>query len=136
MASAKQKVNTVRPYVERALSDAEVRDHIRSAFFAARDVYDELLGGRSAPAVAARVAGDEEIRAKLKEAVDELRTAADRVQGKAQHTARNTLLLLTGVAVGLLFNPVTGPALRRWIKGGESSSDGGSSGSNSDGSRG
>lgn len=133
MASTKQKVYTVKPYVERALSDSEVRDHIKSAFFAARDVYDELLGGRSAPAVATRIASDEEIRAKLKEAVDELRTAADRVQGKAQHTVRNTLLLLTGVAAGLLFNPVTGPALRRWIKG-ESSSEGGG-GSSSDGNR-
>ena len=133
MASAKQKVNTVRPYVERALSDSEVRDHIKSAFVAARDVYDELLGGRSAPAVASRIASDDEIRAKLKEAVDELRTAADRVQGKAQHTVRNTLLLVTGVAVGLLFNPVTGPTLRRWIKGESDESDGGSS--NSDGNR-
>jgi hypothetical protein len=133
MASTKQKVYTVKPYVERALSDSEVRDHIKSAFFAARDVYDELLGGRSAPAVATRIASDEEIRAKLKEAVDELRTAADRVQGKAQHTVRNTLLLLTGVAAGLLFNPVTGPALRRWIKG-EGSSEGGG-GSSSDGNR-
>jgi hypothetical protein len=135
MASAKQKVAYVKPYVERALSDQEVRDHIRSAFFAARDVYDELLGGRSAPAVASRIAGDEDIRAKLKEAVEELRTAADRVQGKAQHTARNTLLLLTGVTLGLLFNPVTGPALRRWIKG-EGSDEGGGSSSGSDGNRG
>jgi len=134
MASAKQKVAYVKPYVERALSDQEVRDHIRSAFFAARDVYDELLGGRSAPAVASRIAGDEDVRAKLKEAVEELRTAADRVQGKAQHTARNTLLLLTGVTLGLFFNPVTGPTLRRWIKGGGSGEDGSSS-SNSDGNR-
>src|SRR5436190_10706464 len=134
MASAKQKVAHVKPYVERALSDQEVRDHIRSAFVAARDVYDELLGGRSAPAMASRIAGDEDIRAKLKETVEELRTAADRVQGKAQHTARNTLLLLTGVAVGLLFNPVTGPTLRRWLKG-EDSGSSGSSSSNSDGSR-
>ncbi len=134
MASAKQKVAYVKPYVERALSDQEVRDHIRSAFFAARDVYDELLGGRSAPAVASRIAGDEDVRAKLKEAVEELRTAADRVQGKAQHTARNTLLLLTGVALGLFFNPVTGPTMRRWIKGGGSGEDGSSS-SNSAGNR-
>jgi hypothetical protein len=134
MASAKQKVYTVKPYVERALSDSEVRDHIKSAFFAARDVYDELLGGRSAPAVASRIASDDEIRAKLKEAVEELRTAADRVQGKAQHTARNTLLLLTGVVLGLFFNPVTGPTLRRWVKGEGSEDEGG--GASSDGNRG
>lgn len=132
MASAKQKVYTVKPYVERALSDDEVRQHIKSAFFAARDVYDELLGGRSAPAVAGRIASDDEIRAKLKEAVDELRTAADRVQGKAQHTARNTVLLLTGVVLGLLFNPFTGPTLRRWIRGQSSEGD---SGASSDGNR-
>ena len=84
--------------------------------------------------MASRIAGDEDIRAKLKEAVEELRTAADRVQGKAQHTARNTLLLLTGVTLGLLFNPVTGPTLRRWLKG-EDSGSSGSSSSNSDGSR-
>jgi hypothetical protein len=133
MASAKQKVYTVKPYVERALSDSEVRDHIKSAFFAARDVYDELLGGRSAPAVASRIASDDEIRAKLKEAVEELRTAADRVQGKAQHTARNTLLLLTGVVLGLFFNPITGPTLRRWVKGEDSEGEGG--GASSDGNR-
>lgn len=134
MVSAKDKVYTVKPYVERALSDTEVREHIRSAFVAAREVYDELLGGRSAPAVATRIASDEEIRAKLKEAVEELRTAADRVQGKAEHTVRNTLLLLTGVALGLLFNPVTGPTLRRWLKGGSSDGEGGDD-SSSDGHR-
>ena len=136
MASAKQKIEKAKPYVERALSDAEVRDHIKSAFVAARDVYEEVLGGRGAPAVATRIASDEDIRRKLKEAVDELRTAADRVQGKAHHTFRNTLLLLTGVAAGLLLNPVTGPTLRRWLKGSSSDSDGGSTSTNSDGNRG
>jgi len=134
MVSAKDKVYTVKPYVERALSDTEVREHIRSAFVAAREVYDELLGGRSAPAVATRIASDEEIRAKLKEAVEELRTAADRVQGKTQHTARNTLLLLFGVALGLFFNPFTGPTLRRWVKGGSSDGEAEDS-SSSDGNR-
>jgi len=133
MTSAKQKVSYMKPYVERALSDNEVRENIRSAFFAARDVYDELLGGRGAPAMASRIATDEDIRAKLKEAVDDLRAAADRVQGNARHTGRNTLLLLTGVAVGLFFNLVTGPTLRRWVKGSGSDDSDGASGSNSDG---
>ena len=128
MTSAKQKVSHVKPYVERALSDTEVRENLKSAFIVARDIYDELLGGRSAPAVASRIATDEDIRARLKEAIDDLRTAADRVQGKAQHSARNTLLLVTGVAVGLFFNPVTGPTLKRWLKGSsESSGDGSAS---------
>lgn len=116
MGGAKQKVSDVKPYVERALRDDEVRENIKNAFFAARDVYDELIGGRGASALAARIANDDDIRQNLRKTVDELRHAADRVQGKAQHTGRNTLLLLTGVVAGLLFNPLTGPATRRWVK--------------------
>lgn len=115
MAGAKQKVSDFKPYVDRALKDEDIRENVRNAFFAARDVYDELLGGRGASALAARVATDEDIRESLRKAVDELRQAADRVRGKDEHTARNTLLLLTGVVVGILFNPFTGPSARRWL---------------------
>lgn len=116
MASAKQRVSEVKPYVERALNDEQVRENIRNAFFAARDVYDELLGGRGASAMASRIATDEEMRDNLRRAVDELRRAADRVRGRDEHTARNVLLLLTGVVIGVLFNPFTGPSARRWLK--------------------
>ena len=116
MAGARQRVSEVKPYVERALNDDQVRESIRNAFFAARDVYDELLGGRGPTAVASRIAIDDEIRDNLRKAVDELRRAADRVRGRDQHTGRNALLLLTGVVVGVLFNPFTGPTARRWLK--------------------
>jgi hypothetical protein len=116
MAGAKQRVSDFKPYVERALKDEEIRENIRNAFFAARDVYDELLGGRGASALAARVATDEDIRESLRKAVDELRHAADRVRGRDEHTARNTLLLLSGVVIGIFFNPFTGPGARRWLK--------------------
>ena len=50
-------------------------------------------------------------------AIDNLRSAADRVQGaKDSHKARN-MVLFTGIVVGVLFNPVTGPATREWLKG-------------------
>jgi predicted RNA-binding protein len=107
--------SNMRPYVERAVSDAELRDNVRAAFQAAREVYDELMGNRSVTTVASRVATDRDIQDKLKEAVDELRQAADRVQGKREHTARNTMLLLVGIALGVLFNPVTGPTTRKWV---------------------
>jgi hypothetical protein len=105
----------VRPYVERAVGDAELRENVKTAFQAARDVYDELLGNRSVTTVATRVATDKEIQDKLREAVDELRTAADRVQGKKEHSGRNATLLVAGIALGILFNPVTGPATRKWL---------------------
>jgi hypothetical protein len=107
--------SNVKPYVERAVSDEELRENVKAAFQAARDVYDELIGNRSMTRVATRFATDKEIQDKLKEALDELRAAADRVQGKQQHSARNATLLLAGIALGILFNPITGPATRKWL---------------------
>ena len=119
MAKARDRVSdvasNVRPYVERAATDAELRENVKAAFTAARDVYDELLGNRSVTHVATRVATDKEIQDRLREALDELRAAADRVQGKKEHSGRNATLLMAGIALGILFNPVTGPATRKWM---------------------
>ena len=119
MAKAKDKVmdraGSARPYIERAIKDEDLRENVRNAFESAREVYNELIGGRGAIPVAARVATDKEIQERLKEAIDELREAADRVQGKKDHGGRNAMLLMTGIALGILFNPVTGPQTRKWV---------------------
>jgi hypothetical protein len=121
MARTKQRfsgtADNLRPYVERAVKDEEIRKNVRDAFGAARVVYNELMGGRGMVPLAARVASDEEIQDNLKRAVDDLRRAADRLQGKKDHGTRNTMLLLTGITLGILFNPVTGPSTREWLKG-------------------
>ena len=83
---------------------------MKNAIATARDIYDELLGGRSTTAIATRVATDEDIQENLKSAVEDLRKAANRVQGKKEHSSRNATLLIAGIALGILFNPVTGPA--------------------------
>jgi len=119
MPKTKDKVTdaagTVKPYVERAMKDDDLRDNVKAAFQAAREVYDELIGQRGVTTVAARVATDKEIQDRLRDAVDELREAADRFQGKKDHGGRNTSLLIAGIALGILFNPITGPSTRKWL---------------------
>lgn len=120
MAKTKDKVvdaaENVKPYVDRAIGDEKLRADVMSAFSTARDLYNELVGDRRAVAVAARVATDEEIKDKLKDAIEDLRNAADRLQGKKDHGGRNATLLVAGIALGILFNPVTGPETRKWLK--------------------
>ena len=140
MARTKDKVSdtagNVKPYVQRAVKDEDLRENVKAAFQAARDVYDELIGNRSVTTIAARVATDKEIQERLKDAVDELREASERIQGKKDHGGRNATLLIAGIALGILFNPLTGPSTRKWLSdvvfGGDddfSYSSGGNSGS-------
>jgi gas vesicle protein len=120
MAKTKDKVydaaGNVKPYVDRAMSDDKLRADVMSAFSTAKELYNELLGGRGAVTLATRVATDEDVREKLKDAIEDLRNAADRLQGKKEHHGRNTTLLIAGIALGILFNPVTGPETRKWLK--------------------
>jgi gas vesicle protein len=109
------RAGSAKPYIERAMKDEELRENVRSAFESAREIYNDLIGGRGAIPVATRVATDKDIQERLRDAVDELREAADRVQGKKEHGARNTTLLVTGIALGILFNPISGPQTRKWL---------------------
>jgi hypothetical protein len=109
------RTGQARPYVERAIRDEDLRDNVRNAFDSARTVYNELIGGRGAVTLAGRVAGDKEIQAELRNAVEELREAAERIQGKKEHGGRNATLLLAGIALGILFNPMTGEQTRKWL---------------------
>ena len=121
MAKTTDKVydaaDSVKPYVQHALHDEKLRDDVMSAFATAKDLYTELVGGRGAAVtLATRVATDDEVRDKLREAIDDLRSAADRLQGRKSQSKSHTGLLVAGIALGILFNPVTGPETRRWLK--------------------
>ena len=135
---AKNKVQdaaeNIKPYVERAMADEKLRDDVMRAFGSAREIYQDLMGEKSAVTLANRVATDDDIRDKLRDAIEDLRHASERLQGKKEHSGRNTTLLVAGIALGLLFNPVTGPETRKWVKemlggsddfGGDYSSNGG-----------
>ena len=112
------KADTVRPYVERAMNDENLRRDVLRAFAIARGLYGELARDRDKPiTIASRVATDDEIRDKLRDAIEDLRSASERLQGKRQRSGiRGSTLLVTGIALGILFNPVTGPETRRFIR--------------------
>jgi hypothetical protein len=114
---ALDRANDVKPYIERALKDEQVREDVKSAILTAREIYNQLMSGRNQlTAAAARVATDEDIQDSFRDAIEDLRSAADRIQGKTSHSARNATLLMTGIVLGILFNPVTGPGTRRWLQ--------------------
>src|SRR5918911_1654897 len=110
MAKTKERVSgaadSVKPYVDRAIHDAELRDSLQNAYSAARDIYDELIAPRSRTAIAVRAATDKEIQENFRTALEELRNAAGRMQGRESHTTRNVTLIMTGIAIGVLFNPM------------------------------
>ena len=121
MPKTKEKVaevaDTAKPYVERALYDEELRDHVKQAYVTAREIYDELAGPRGLTAAATRLAADPELQESLRNAIFELRQAAYRLQGRSPRSrGGRRLLLFVGVVAGLLYNPVTGPETRSWLK--------------------
>jgi hypothetical protein len=119
MAKTKDKVSdaasNVKPYVERALHDEDLRENVRNAYESARSIYYELLGPRRVAGLASRVASDKDLQQELRSVVTELREAADRVQGREPHKGRNSTLLFLGIVLGALFNPITGQQTREWI---------------------
>jgi hypothetical protein len=110
-----------RPYVEQAFRDEELRDNIRNAYTSARAVFDELTARRKVTDAASRLAADKDIHNEIRTAIEELRNASRRVKDvqpaepEPARSAKSSLILLFGIVVGLLLNPITGPALRRMI---------------------
>jgi hypothetical protein len=110
---------SARPYVERAIRDKELRDNVFNAYMSARAVYDELAGRRKVTDAASRLAGNKGLQDEIRTAIDELRSASRRVKdvkpaaAESGRSAKHSLLLVVGIVLGLLLNPITGPTLRR-----------------------
>jgi hypothetical protein len=108
-------VDTLRPYVDRALKDEDFRNDLQDAFEAARGLYGNLQKRNGLTAGATKLATDKDTQESLRRLLDDLQSAGDRLKGKKDtHKARNTLLL-AGVIVGALYNPWTGDQTRKWI---------------------
>jgi hypothetical protein len=116
--SVSAAADQMRPYVERAMNDEKLRREVLRAFATARELYGDLISDRDRPiTLASRVATDDDVRDKLREAIDDLRSASERLQGRRERSsARASTLLVAGIALGILFNPVTGAETRRFIR--------------------
>ena len=109
--------DALKPYVQRAMTDPELREDLLAAFVAARSLYGQMAKGRGMKGKAEKVS-DKDFQKQLQTLVDDLSEASDRLQGKAKaksHKLRNRVLLLTGVTLGVLYNPGTGETTREWI---------------------
>src|ERR671917_971433 len=98
-----ETVETARPYVERLARDEDLHEHVKKAYESARKIYDDVIGPVGATGIAMRVARDKDLRDELQNVVDELREASKRARGEDSHTGRNMTLLVTGIALGVLF---------------------------------
>jgi hypothetical protein len=110
----------IKPYLERAMTDDKLRGELMHAFGTARELYGELMSEKGRPiTLASRVATDDDIRDKLRDAIEDLRRASERLQGRRERersSGRSSTVLIAGIALGILFNPVTGPETRRFIR--------------------
>jgi hypothetical protein len=111
-----ETVDAARPYVERLAKDDELHRNVKNAYESARRIYDDLIGPVGATGIAMRVARDKDTQEELRRIVDELREASRRARGEESHGGRNFTLLMAGIAIGVLFNPMTGPDTRRWLR--------------------
>jgi hypothetical protein len=109
--------DTLKPYVQRAMTDPELREDLLAAFVAARSIYGQMAKGRGIKGKAEKVS-EKDFQKQLQHLVDDLSEASDKLKGKTKkkgHKTRNRIILLTGVTLGVLYNPWTGQATRDWI---------------------
>ena len=112
-------VDTLKPYLERALSDPEFRDDLKEALSAARKLYGPLAkeaGKGNGIKSATRLATDAKVQENLRKALEDFGKAAETLKGKRKksHKARKTMLL-AGLVAGALYNPWTGANTRQWL---------------------
>ena len=114
MAKTRDKVydaaENVKPYVERAMNDEKLRDDVLSAFATAKELYSELVGGRERRSRSRRASRPTTRSARSsRRGRRPARARPTGSRARRTHSGRNTTLLIAGIALGILFNPVTGP---------------------------
>ena len=115
-SNAASAYDTVRPYVDRALNDEDVRGNVLRAFNAARKVYEEL-GGECPIGAASKLSAKDSVRDDLDTTVQSLSEAIVRMSGQQPRRRGGWgFLFMITLTLVILFNPATGADTRRWLK--------------------
>jgi hypothetical protein len=107
--------DSLKPYIERALTDDDFRNNVRTALSAAGAVYGDVAKGKNGMSAATKLAGDKKTQENLRRAFEELNAAGYRLKGKKKSRKGRKSVLLVGFIVGLFYNPWTGPQTRQWL---------------------
>ncbi len=112
-ATMSDTIETVKPYLERALNDEEFRNDLKDALAAARELYGPLSKQNGVSGGARALATDKKAQEQMRRAIDDLLSAKETLQGKKKksHKGRN-MVLLAGIIAGALYNPWTGAQTR------------------------
>ena len=112
-------VETLKPYLDRALSDKDFREDLKEALAAARKLYGPLVKdakGDGAMKSASRLATDAKVQENLRKALEEFGKAAGTLKEKKKKTHKGRkAMLLAGLVAGALYNPWSGPQTREWL---------------------
>jgi hypothetical protein len=110
-------VETMKPYLDRALNDPEFRADLKEALGAARKLYGPIAKENGGIARgASKLATDAKVQESLRKALEDFGKAADSLKGKKRkgHKGRKAMLL-AGLVAGALYNPWSGPQTREWL---------------------
>jgi hypothetical protein len=115
-ATVATTVETLKPYLERALRDEDFRADLKDALSAARELYGPIAKSGSVKDSARALATDKKTQEQLRRAFEDLASAADTLSDKGGKKRKGKkgrkALLLAGIVAGALYNPWTGPQTR------------------------
>ncbi len=111
--AARDRVEAIRPYLERALHDESFRKDLREALQAARDLYGPIAEEGATAAPRRKRLADLRIQDHLRRALEDLVGDADATPGRRRRLhGGQKMLLVAGLVAGVLYNPWTGAKTR------------------------
>ena len=80
--SSALSTETLKPYVQRAMTDPELREDLLAAFVAARSIYGQMAKGQGIKGKAEKVS-EKDFQKQLQHLVGDLSEASDKLKGNA-----------------------------------------------------